>query len=831
MRTFNTAIIACNMCGQPHEALKVYQKLLDAGLQPISTTYTALISAYGKAGQLEKALETFQAMIQQGCERSVITYSALISACEKAGKWELALQLFEQMQREGCTPNTVTYNSLITACQQGGQPEKACEVFEQMKYHGCRPDVVTYSALISAYNKAGQWHKSVKAFEQMHQYNCKPDSYVYQTIIDSLWNTGVAWAQARAWQLYVAAARNWQYRFTVQQANGSSPRELEYVVPAFTPGVAVLSLRKWLADLVGQVESDSTLLGVTRERIVLSLGRSRHAKEPSSSGACQALLAVLQGFKSPFRSGNGAVTAAGNVVVAEADMVATLDWLRSPELPEFLALLVPPSAANSRQPSPLGQGPKRISFAAELADDAKLEDSCQRAYHTVLEFELAQALQPSSMSPEYLAEREALISAAFKLAQQLELAEEVVFDAVLLMDRVMSTGTAHDSNIGVLFVAAALRLAVLQTVAGNDALAMSTIPSDALLAAATGFPEGSVTKMEDNIKTALNGDIKSISMLRTLKLYLERMGADSQQEVPAATHFSKAMLRLLRAVLLDPLVLRWRPSVMAAATLAAARTAVGCHPFFPSCLEQLTDMTVETEEQTSELAAAIAAVEPLAAAAGLEPPARASPAAQFAAANRQLAAGLFGQLNPSFNGSGSGYSTPSHAGTPTAAAAAAAAMAAQVPFGMPQKSLLDAVVRQHNALHRAGSDMSSLSAQTCSDAGSAADLQALLSASAVAGSMAGSPVGHNPLLMAPASEPVLAAAMAGLQLGMMQQGAAPMPQMPWFGAGGGFDAYQNAFQAQQQQGSRLQQMTSPYVMPTPMQQAMMLNNAAAQLLR
>lgn len=108
--------LAC--CSRP--LVQVYQKLLDAGLQPISTTYTALISAFGKAGQLDKALETFQTMIQQGCERSVITYSALISACEKAGKWEVALDLFDQMQHEGCRPNTVTYNSLITACQQGG---------------------------------------------------------------------------------------------------------------------------------------------------------------------------------------------------------------------------------------------------------------------------------------------------------------------------------------------------------------------------------------------------------------------------------------------------------------------------------------------------------------------------------------------------------------------------------------------------------------------------------------------------------------------------------------------------------------------------------------
>jgi hypothetical protein len=148
------------------------------------------------------------------------------------------------------------------------------------------------------------------------------------------------------------------------------------------------------------------------------------------------------------------------MVVAEADMLAALAWLHSPDLPELLALLVPPSVSSSRQPSPMGPNQKRISFAAELSEDSKLQDSCQRAYNTVLEFEMAQVVQPCSMVDEYVAEREGLILTAFQLAQQLDFAEEVVFDAVLLMDRVMSTGTAHDSNLGSLFVAASLRVRI-----------------------------------------------------------------------------------------------------------------------------------------------------------------------------------------------------------------------------------------------------------------------------------------------------------------------------------------------------------------------------------
>lgn len=284
------------------------------------------------------------------------------------------------------------------------------------------------------------------------------------------------------------------------------------------------------------------------------------------------------------------------------------------------------------------------------------------------------------------------------------------------------------------------------------------------------------------------------------------------QDVPAAAHFNRGLFSLLRTVLVDPMVLRWRPAVVAAAVLAAARTVVGAHPFFPTCLEQLTSMLLDT----GDLAAAVCAVEPFAAAAGLHPPARNSPVAGFD--GRALSSGhLFGQLTPSYNGSCSGYSTPSHAGTPTAAAAA---MAAQMQFGMPQKSLFDAVVRQQSALQRAGSDVSTASAQTCSDAGSAADLQVLLAASAFA---AGSPMANSPLLSGSASEPFLAAAMANLQLGMMQQGMPHGQRMSW---PGGFDAYHAGFPAHQQQhGSRLQQMTSPYVMPNAMQQAFMMNGA------
>lgn len=63
LRTYNTLIIACNMCNQPREAMAVHRRMLNEGFTPNATTYNALISAYGKAGQLDKVMEVCSALL------------------------------------------------------------------------------------------------------------------------------------------------------------------------------------------------------------------------------------------------------------------------------------------------------------------------------------------------------------------------------------------------------------------------------------------------------------------------------------------------------------------------------------------------------------------------------------------------------------------------------------------------------------------------------------------------------------------------------------------------------------------------------------------------
>jgi len=576
IRTYNTAIIACNMCGQPEEALKVYEGLRNAGHTPIATTYTALISAYGKAGQLDKALDTFYKMVQNGCERNIITYNALLATCEKGGRWELALQLFNQMHKEGCHPNTVTFNSLINVCAQAGKWEKASEIFERMKIQNCKPDSMTYTALLHAFEQGGQWHRAVRIFEQMVQQGCRLDTLVHHTIIDLLWQSGVMWAQSKAVQLFNSAQRNYHVRLGVlQNVEGGV---LEASVPSLSVGVAVLSLHKWLLETRGWVDQEGTQ--VLGDEVVVVVGRIRHSREQNLAAVKEAVRAVLNGLGAPMTFSE---EFQGGLRCSAASWKFS-EWLTSSELGTSLAQFV-------------GDGSAAEACRESLSDDMTTEARCKEAFTAVKHFEDTHRLSFQVMGQGYLQQRRELVEMALGLGRRLQLKDETIHDAVLLMDRVMSTGVRIQDGVWTVFLAA------LVLISARQGEAPEKVPMPEQLDALVQFPLGSVQKMEGQVRMALNHDTAAISAIRVMKLYFERLGYSSKSissypVVGSAFH-------LLQAALLHPDFLNFRPSVTAAALLHHDRKARGRVKFWPTALAHLTDVhNVETPEFLGALQAA-----------------------------------------------------------------------------------------------------------------------------------------------------------------------------------------------------------------------------------
>lgn len=485
------------MCGQPEEALKVYDRLIAAGHTPIATTYTALISAYGKSGQLQKALQTFQTMIRTGCERNIITYNALLATCERGGQWELALQLFNQMHKEGCHPNTASFNSLINVCAQAGKWEKAAEIFERMKIQNCKPDSMTYTALLHAFEKGGQWHRAVRIFEQMVQQGCRLDTLVHHTIIDLLWQSGVVWAQGKALQLFNSALRNYHVRLGVLQTLEDGV--LEASVPSLSVGVAVLSLLKWLSDTRHSLDQEG--MQILGNQVVIVVGKTKNSREQNLAEVKKSIHCMLDGFKAP--TAEIEETPAGLRCIMPSTNFA--EWLCSDETKNALKKYV--------------EDGLHVEMSREiLAEDLETESRCREAFMAVRQFEDNHSLDCELMEKDYLMQRDQLINYAFIVSNKYDLKEETIHDAVLVMDRIMSTGVKIQDGVQSVFVAALVFISACRSEMQNKVMAMKDI--DAFV----GFPIGSVAKMEEQIISALYQDTSAISAVRVIKLYFERLG-------------------------------------------------------------------------------------------------------------------------------------------------------------------------------------------------------------------------------------------------------------------------------------------------------------------
>lgn len=107
--------------------------------------------------------------------------------------------------------------------------------------------------------------------------------------------------------------------------------------------------------------------------------------------------------------------------------------------------------------------------------------------------------------------------------------------------------------------------------------------------------------MEWNVWRVLNNDTATISTLRCLKLYLERMGCNFLDPESIQTLAGSAFA-LVKEMLSDMTFLNCRPSVIAAAIMYAERRNQGVIPFWPSMLAKLTGYQ---DMSTPELSVAI----------------------------------------------------------------------------------------------------------------------------------------------------------------------------------------------------------------------------------
>jgi len=202
----------------------------------------------------------------------------------------------------------------------------------------------------------------------------------------------------------------------------------------------------------------------------------------------------------------------------------------------------------------------------------------------------------------YLQRRSELVARCADLTATLGTRSEAGHDAVLLMDRVMSTSLALAPELLDLLCTACVTIAAKQVDGPASALALSKGKD---VEEITGLPANAIEQMEWNVKQVLGQDTAAISTLRCLKLYLERLGGNSMDDKAAELLAGRAF-SLADDCLGEMAFLNCRPSVVAAAVLYTDRRARGVIPFWPTMLAKVTGYQ---DMSTPELSVAIKAAQ------------------------------------------------------------------------------------------------------------------------------------------------------------------------------------------------------------------------------
>ncbi|XP_074334343.1 pentatricopeptide repeat-containing protein At1g31920 [Apium graveolens] len=144
--------LATNGCSA--EALMVFSKMLEEGLEPDDVVYVSVLSACGHAGLVEKGLQLFNRIKNEHTiEPTIQHYGCLVDLLSRAGRLDEALEVIKNMPME---PNDVVWRSLLGACKTFSNiqlGEIAAEKLMQMK----PTNASDYLVLSHIYAEAQRW--------------------------------------------------------------------------------------------------------------------------------------------------------------------------------------------------------------------------------------------------------------------------------------------------------------------------------------------------------------------------------------------------------------------------------------------------------------------------------------------------------------------------------------------------------------------------------------------------------------------------------------------------------------------------------------------------
>ncbi|KAG6778747.1 hypothetical protein POTOM_015092 [Populus tomentosa] len=170
-------------CGDLCNARKVFDKMRDRSV----VTWNSMISGYEQNGFAKEAIRLFDRMKEIGVEPNSATFVSVLSACAHLGAFVLGCWVHEYAVGNGLDLNVVLGTSLINMYTRCGNVSKAREVFDSMKER----NVVAWTAMISGYGTNGYGSQAVELFHEMRRNGLLPNSITFVAVLSACAHGGL----------------------------------------------------------------------------------------------------------------------------------------------------------------------------------------------------------------------------------------------------------------------------------------------------------------------------------------------------------------------------------------------------------------------------------------------------------------------------------------------------------------------------------------------------------------------------------------------------------------------------------------------------------------
>lgn len=145
-------------------------------------TWNSMIDGYVQSGEHEEAMVLFQKMMQEGVQPTDVTLMEVLHACADLGNLEqgkFAHKLVDEMK---VNSNVSVMNSLISMYSKCKKVDIAANLFENLQ----NKTIVSWNAMILGYAQNGLVNEALNSFCEMQSRNIKPDSFTMVSVIPAL---------------------------------------------------------------------------------------------------------------------------------------------------------------------------------------------------------------------------------------------------------------------------------------------------------------------------------------------------------------------------------------------------------------------------------------------------------------------------------------------------------------------------------------------------------------------------------------------------------------------------------------------------------------------